>query len=202
MIKNSFMSLFRKKVPREPKSADQFPKRAKSCDKSASKSKEGIKKSESGFSWNSREIEIQIRYRNEISTKIIIERHKASEHSCGWLRREAERNLNRVDLDGRFKTEIARMVSLKTVPTCLPLDYWLTLCEKTLEIFPDKIVLEPIIAPEPIKSSKNSDPLSKVNLSDFEICGLLGSGHFAKVYLGKYQGFFGGLNLMISSQEE
>ena len=174
--------IFNRKDTRKPKPLEKpaKSKNASSVEKSPLQDNNPFLKAKDEKPDRSPNIVIQIRYGNELSTKIVLDRRSASERTCNWLRYEAERSLNRVDLDGRFSTEIKRMVCLKTVPPFLPLDYWLSLPEKTLDALPDKVLLEPVIAPE---KEETQEP-NKVQLSDFEIYGMIGKGAFAKVYLG------------------
>jgi len=175
--------IFNRKESKRSKSHGKSVDRAKTYEKETKNLEKEIMKLVTSIPLKSPEMEIQIRYRNEISTKIVLERFKANDYTCSWLRREAERSLNRVDLQGRFKTEIARMVALKTVPTNLALDYLLTIGEKTLDILPDKILLEPIISPEKVETITNTKEHSKLTLSDFDIIGLLGTGKVSRIYL-------------------
>lgn len=129
-------------------------------------------------------IQIRLVYKNQLFANICLDKSKASSLSCDWLLKEAQSRFKNADSANGFATEFPRIVALKTVPTSLAIDYWLTLPTGNLGILPNKLTLEPIIYEGSTKYTTDFENRGKVSLTDFEVCGLIGRGAFAKVYLG------------------
>lgn len=131
-------------------------------------------------------IQIEINFKNKFLTKVSIDRNKAAELTTDWLLYKVKQNFKVADNRGQFTTEISRIVALKTTSKSIALDYWLTLPGKDLSVMPDKVQLKTVISNRDIPSEDNLDNKTrKYGLKDFEICGLLGQGAFAKVYLAR-----------------
>lgn len=143
---------------------------------------QSLEKSDSNFPKKKNAAKKIIKITLQKKLKIVIELlfDNATTSTCEWLLKEARRKFEEIDRGGKYRSDISRIVALKTTKDNLMLDYMLTQPERTLEILPEKITLQAYVAP----ATQLGSQAKKTSLQDFEICGCLGRGSFARIYLG------------------
>lgn len=163
-----FRAVFKKRKSSAPKFAEikQIPKEVSpTSGKSANKAMKNLK----------------ITFLNQMTIKMDISEESASSKTMGWLLEETKRKIREMDKTGKKSAEVAHIVALKTVAGILSIDYLLTLPERSLEVLPSSISLQTVLGAEEGENLVDQ-PLS---LQDFELCGRIGNGAFAKIYLGE-----------------
>lgn len=139
---------------------------------------------------------LAIKLNGKLSIGLQIPVDRAAELTCWWLLEETRKKFTESSKD-KYHSEISRIVGLQTADGLLSLDYWLTQPENTLEVLPDKLNLLAIVS----TGSERTPGVRRVSLQDFELCGSLGGGAFAMVYLGNLLARDLVLKLFISSEK-
>ena len=181
-MKAMFSSLFKKQKSASTRSTQRSLSLNETTDKMSTRSSKESKT-------------IKIQFLNHSTIKIELTYENAEKNTIGWLLEETKHKLREMDKSGKRAEEISRIVGLRTTDGLLSLDYLLTIPERTLGVFPKKISLQTVVSPE--NEGKKDHCTS---LQDFELCGCLGKGAFARIYLGSRQFFRNLLTLQFSSQ--
>lgn len=129
---------------------------------------------------------ISIKLNQNLAITIQISQEKSAELTCKWLLDESKKRFEETSAASKYQKEIAGITALRTAEGFVPLDYYLTLMDNNLDALPDKLSLQAIFCTE----NDRGDEVRKVSLQNFEICGCLGRGAFARVYLGKDENYW------------
>ena len=124
---------------------------------------------------------IYLKYTDDIQVKLTLNQKDSTEHTTDWLLYEGREKLLSKAQSFGVSFDPETLVTFRTADQKLPIDYWLTLPGKSLDILENKAVLFPFF-----KEKKDPSKKNRIKRRDFEIIKTIGRGGFSKVYLGNY----------------
>lgn len=130
---------------------------------------------------------IIIEYNDTLKTEISFLRTLQNQLDCGWLFRQAVKQLSEEAVVKNVSIDLENIIALRTKSNNYTLDHWLTFPERSVAPINDGSILVAYIKDTTVSTERrsfNEGDASSVSFKDFDLLAKIGKGGYSRVYLG------------------